>query len=516
MRSSDSLFLLIKSMSKSEKRYFKQASSVHTIGEENNYVVLFDAIEAQVHSGRVYDESLVKQKLGSRFDGQLPVVKNYLYNEVLVALRRYHSSADTDVIVQSLIEQYDILYGRALFRQAGDMLKKAKRIAEETELLPSMLKIIEREKKQVRVSAGPAEFDSEFARIYSEELFVLEKIKNTIDFSDFRNKMVSFNAVLSTGMARTEQERAQIKEFLAHPLLQADESAITKITKRLSYQYRANLYFWLSELETSYKFHLKYLQECERQNSKYSSKEQLFSALYNVCTLQMRLLKDDECWQTIEKLKDFECIYKVKLNNREKNHLWYLTSHEEITFYTQTLRFEQGFKAMERIEKELQENEHNFYTNWKINLYYFIAVFYFTADNFTASQKWISKILQLPATDFSSDIQCFARIINLIEHYELKNFEHLDYIMKSTYYFLRKRQRIYKYEQVIIKYMKRSLRASSEQKLIELFEEMKDEMLVLQKDSYEKNGMHTFNILPWLQAKIEKISVAEALVKTTN
>ena len=40
---SNHLFELIKSLNKSEKRYFKLFSSRHTIGEENGYLKLFDS-----------------------------------------------------------------------------------------------------------------------------------------------------------------------------------------------------------------------------------------------------------------------------------------------------------------------------------------------------------------------------------------------------------------------------------------------------------------------------------------
>ncbi len=44
-KASNSLHELIKSLNKSEKRYFKVFSSRHTIGEENSYIKLFDFID---------------------------------------------------------------------------------------------------------------------------------------------------------------------------------------------------------------------------------------------------------------------------------------------------------------------------------------------------------------------------------------------------------------------------------------------------------------------------------------
>jgi len=44
MKPSTELFDLIRSLSQSEKRYFKVYASKHVIGKENNYVRLFEAI----------------------------------------------------------------------------------------------------------------------------------------------------------------------------------------------------------------------------------------------------------------------------------------------------------------------------------------------------------------------------------------------------------------------------------------------------------------------------------------
>jgi hypothetical protein len=147
----------------------------------------------------------------------------------------------------------------------------------------------------------------------------------------------------------------------------------------------------------------------------------------------------------------------------------------------------------------------------KLIFYYFQASFLFMAGKYEMASSWLARIIQLPATDFSSDYQCYARLMNLIVHYELKNFDHLDYVMKSTYYFLRKRKKIYKYEDIVIKYMKRSLRMRSEAELTELFNEMKHELEAIYKDDYEKFGFDAFNIIPWLQSKITKKSMQEIL-----
>src|SRR5688572_13251953 len=86
MKKNDLLFGLIKSMSKSEKRHFKLYASRHTIGEQNNYVKLFDTIGSM----QVYDETKVREALsGERFIRYLPSEKKYLYNIILNGLNAY-------------------------------------------------------------------------------------------------------------------------------------------------------------------------------------------------------------------------------------------------------------------------------------------------------------------------------------------------------------------------------------------------------------------------------------------
>ena len=49
---SNDLFQLIQSLSRTEKAYFKKYTSLHVIGERNNYVKLFNAIEKQKENSK--------------------------------------------------------------------------------------------------------------------------------------------------------------------------------------------------------------------------------------------------------------------------------------------------------------------------------------------------------------------------------------------------------------------------------------------------------------------------------
>src|SRR5688572_18492142 len=88
-KASDSLFRLIKSLTKAEKRNFTIYASRHTSAEDNNGIKLFDAIDSQEE----YIENALTAKFGSK---QFSIVKARLYDLILRSLDAFHSSSSID------------------------------------------------------------------------------------------------------------------------------------------------------------------------------------------------------------------------------------------------------------------------------------------------------------------------------------------------------------------------------------------------------------------------------------
>ena len=84
MKKPEYLFYLIKSMTRNEKKNFRLYSSVHSHGDVNQYISLFDAIDSQ----KVYNEKILIDKLNDYFKPKdFPAVKKYLYSLLLKILK---------------------------------------------------------------------------------------------------------------------------------------------------------------------------------------------------------------------------------------------------------------------------------------------------------------------------------------------------------------------------------------------------------------------------------------------
>ena len=114
MKPSNELFDLIKSLSKSEKRFFKLQSSLQS--GDKNYVRLFDCIDRMEE----YDEEQIKKLFkGEKFIKHLPSEKNHLYKLILKSLRSYYSDTSVSSMLKQEIKNIEILYNKALFDECN-------------------------------------------------------------------------------------------------------------------------------------------------------------------------------------------------------------------------------------------------------------------------------------------------------------------------------------------------------------------------------------------------------------
>lgn len=151
MKATTDLFDLIQSLSPNEKRYFKRSATQHVIGDQNNYLRLFEAIARQ----KVYDEEALRKKFkGEKFIERLPSEKNYLFQIVLKSMRRYQSEKSVDIQLRDLMLDAGFLEGRGLYKASYKILQKAGKLAKQYERWPILIEILFRE-KDILVKSGP-------------------------------------------------------------------------------------------------------------------------------------------------------------------------------------------------------------------------------------------------------------------------------------------------------------------------------------------------------------------------
>ena len=120
----DFLFVLIKSLSTSEKRQFKLYVNRLGINVDAKFLLLFSEMERM----KEYDEDIIISKKISTKQ-QLSNLKAHLYKQILVSLRMNPSLQNNRIQLREQLDFATILYQKGLHRQALKILDKAKQTA---------------------------------------------------------------------------------------------------------------------------------------------------------------------------------------------------------------------------------------------------------------------------------------------------------------------------------------------------------------------------------------------------
>ena len=126
--SKDSLYVLIKSLSKSEKRQFKLYVGRLDGNADSKYLQLFNLLDKM----NTYDESeIFKQNIVKK--QQLSNLKAHLYKQILISLRLSPAHQNIRVQIREQLDFATVLYQKGLYQQSLKLLEKAKHMAIENE-----------------------------------------------------------------------------------------------------------------------------------------------------------------------------------------------------------------------------------------------------------------------------------------------------------------------------------------------------------------------------------------------
>ncbi|MEO9256802.1 MAG: hypothetical protein ABI207_00395 [Crocinitomicaceae bacterium] len=509
MKASDELFQLIKSLNKTEKGYFKKYASTHIIGEKNNYMKLFEAIDKQ----RVYDEEKIKEIFAKEtFIKHLPSEKNYLSDLILRSLTSYSSSVSNEFRINELLLQIEVLFKKSLYKQCKKLLRKAKGLAYEYENNILLLNILDWEKVIIQSEFYYLKTENFIDDIFKEEQVIIEKIQSTSEYWKLAAK--TYRLHTEQGTARNDEEVKEFAKVMATKHPWDVRQSMPFIAKIFRYNAHSIYYYYINDYKKSYEYLQKELALWE--SNPLQIKEHLsfyVLAVNNMILTYGRLNKYKEQKVYIEKLRQVPRQWsKIAYEDMDSKIFLRLCSYET-DIYLKTGECEKGIALVPKIEVGLKEfGDKLVQKRILMTVYFNISYLYFISGNYSKALYWENKILNHPHIDIAEDIICFSKILNLLIHFEMNNDLLLEYVVKSTYRFLYKRDRLYKLENLILNFIRKKLPLmNTEKKRMESFKELREEIMEISKDPNETQFLQYFDFNEWLTSKIENRSFAEIL-----
>ncbi len=500
MNRSEHLFHLIKSLTRSEKRYFKIFASRHTIGEKNNYLAIFELIDKQAE----YDEAAILKKLKGVNPKTFSSVKVHLYNLILRSLRLYNSSKNNIAQIRELLDFAEILFEKGLYSQCRKALNKAKELAYKGEEHLILLKIFETEAEIHRRKFDIQDFNKFMNEEMDEQFKILEQHQTILKYRELFNNVFFLIRTKGEGI-RSEEEFKDLTSSIDFSSLDNEHMLTTNKARLLFYSTKSLYAHILSDYKQAAEYSKKCVDLLENQEVLSSSEAQLYYLELNNQYVALRLQKKyDEIPPLLNKLKEIP----HKSTNMEilAFQQYYLNL---LDLYTSTGEIEKGATLIPEVEEGLEQYESKLEVTPEVIIYANIAMIYFFQGEYKKAMLWNNKILSNKRFYIREDFICFHRIFELLILFEMGDWDVLDYAILSTNRFLAKAQREYKMETLITSYIKKLSKTTDRNQQHDLYVEFKQDLIKLKNDPFQNGSLEYFDIISLVDSKIEGRSFME-------
>ena len=502
MTPSNDLFDLIKSLTPQEKK-FLTAQLAASGEDESVYKKLYDAVEKQSE----YDEQKIKKQFVKTINERsFPVIKNRLFHTILDALRV--SSADDlpDFSVRLMIEKAIVLNEKKLRDAAWKLTLKAKEEALTNELFPELLRVLDIERKNIFFQSTE-HYEKLITENASEEEDAVEKHKNLTAYEDLQSKMFGmYRANLSV---RNKEDVAFLNEMIQHPLLQDASAPLSFRAKYHFYIINATCYRYMGDLEKAYAYIQKLASMIETAPMMHNRLKMYMYVLPEMVFIQASLGKFANALVSLQKVRELAKSYPQFAKSIPPGMIFRITAITETDLYIRIPDYESGAAQLSRIEEQLKKYRSALPKNAQYVLYYNISLLYFGTSDCHHALHWLNTILNENKDEYVLDLICASRMLFLIIHLELGNYDLLEYAAQSTQRYLTTRKRKYKVESIFLELLQLILNPDRKKELSAIYPQMLEQFKNLRNDPYEKGAFEHFDFISWCESKIQNRTFAQ-------
>ena len=502
-RSSDALFQLIKSLEKSEKRNFKLYMKRNSGSEELKIIQLFDALDKMDE----YDEAQLLAKNKHIRKQQLSNAKAHLYRQILSSLRLIKTEENIDLQLHEQLDHARLLYNKGLYLQSLKMLDRIKENAKEHHQVTFLLQVLFFE-KTIEALHITRSMQDRAERLTEEVDEVNGRLQLISRWSNLSLELYSW--YIRNGVARNEKDEIAVQEFFERNL-PTEQSGNQGFYEKL-YQYQS--FCWFTFIRQDFLLYYRYTQKWVDLFEKEPfmtaiETSHYIKGMHNLLGAHFDLLNYPKFIETLEDFERFSHseIVEGNVNNRIQTFVYLNISKLNKHFLDGT--FTEGLSLVPYIEGKLQEYWIYLDRHRILVFYYKIACLYFGSGDYGRTIDYLNKIINWKV-DLRTDLQCYSRLLHLIAHYELGNFELLEYLTKGVYRFMAKMQGLSLVEEEIFRFLRRSLTLLPERIKPEL-EKLLEKLKTYEKSRFETRAFVYLDIISWLESKIKDVPVQDVI-----
>ena len=504
MKKELALFELIHSLSTSERRYLTLQMVANR--KDSNLLKLFEVISDM----KEYDEAnIIENFKGETFLKQIHVTRNHLYEAILKHMRSYDMEKTIDYRIKGMIQDVKFLFEKRLFSHCESALRRSMKFANRYDRYTSILELLEWKAKLMTADFYAGKEESDIDAISEEYYEVLEKLQNIREYSDLQAKI--FNNFYKIGIER-KNEHYKTNDQIINQFALRDVNRALTFKSLCCYLNIHSIYCKINnDWEGSYAYRKQLLDVIlEKEDKTEEHITMLFGALNNLLPVCIKLEKFDEAENYIMQMKQIPADYSnLKVSEDLMMKIFTQSAVAELSLYVNTGEKEKGMKLIEEIEKNTIGMESRFRKFPLLHLYYNMAYFLFSVEEYSESIKWLNKLLNDNSLSSIEDLHSSSRILNMILQYELEKDDFMEYLTRSTYRYLYKLEGLYKFENILLNFLKKHTKFESKTAREKAFGKLKNQLEQTRYEPGERNALSTLDLMTWVESKIQHIPFCE-------
>lgn len=499
----DSLFVLVKSLSKSEKRQFKLYVGRLGVNTDAKFLALFNLLDKmkRYEEKTILDNGIVKKT-------QLSNLKAHLYKQILVSLRLNPVNQTIRVQIREQLDFATILYQKGLYKQSLKILDKAKNIAIENEEKNIAYEIVELEKiieTQYITRSIPDRADE--LAIQAKELsahnLIASKLSNL--------SLQLYGIMLKVGYVRGDEDYKRVTEYFNKHLPKHKISDLGFREKL--WLYKAHLWysFLVQDFLSCYKYSSKWV-DLFNEYPKMISLNPVFYLKGNHYLLEslFYVKYSSQFRDTLENLENKVNSSDFPKNDNIKSLAFLYIYSNKLNLHFLEGTFDKGLYLVKIIEYGINKHKERIDEHHIMVFYYKIACLYFGVGDNKNCILYLKKIINNKNLKMREDLMCFARVLSLVAHYEAGMDYHLEVQLKSTYKFLLRMDDLHAVQKEMIKFL-RKLGDIYPHELKNEFQKLHTELKKYEDHPYEKRAFLYLDIISWLESHLENKPVSQII-----
>lgn len=499
----DNLFVLIKSLSKSEKRQFKLYVGRLGVNEDSKFLSLFNILE-KLSS---YDEAVIlKSDIVKK--QQLSNLKAHLYKQILISLRLNPSHQNVRIQIREQLDFATILYHKGLYKQSLKILDKAKTLAITHEEKNIAYEIIELEK------VIESQYITRSISNRADELTIQAKELNqqNILASKLSNLSLQlYGLFLKTGYVKNDEEYNRVTKYFHARLPKYDINDLGFREKLWLYKSYLWYSFLIQDFLSCYKYAKKWVDLFHESPDMIKLNPVFFLRGNQYLLEALFFIRHHSKFKSV--LHDLEVITQEKWFPKDDNvqsltFLYVYSNKFNLHFMEGT--FHEGLPLVNEVLEGIKIHRSRIDEHHIMVFYYKIASLYFGIGENKKCIEYLDKIISNKTLSMREDLLCFSRVLNLVAHYEAGLDYNLDSLIKGTYKFLIKMEDLYEVQKEMIKFLK-GLGDIYPNELRGEFIKLHKKLKQYEDHPYERRAFLYLDVISWLESKIENKPVNEVL-----